>query len=99
MKTGNLIVTAAVLATALAVGGGEAFARGGAGAGGNPSAGQRGQAGQGVATQVRPEGSQRRDGSFLNSGVTANGATSRPERGQGVRDGSRLNVPVVPPAQ
>lgn len=97
MKTGSLMLMAAVLAAALTMAGGEASARGGAAVAGNPSAGQRVQGG--TAVQVRPEGAQRRDGTFLNSGVTANGATTRPDRGQGVRDGSRLTAPAAPAAQ
>lgn len=45
------------------------------------------------ATQIKPEGSQRRDGSFLITGTTANGSTTRPEKGHGLRDGSGINHP------
>ncbi len=43
-------------------------------------------------TQVRPEGSQRRDGTFLQTGTTANGSTTRPANGKGAMDGSGLNA-------
>lgn len=77
---------------------GEAMARGGNG-GGNGS-GQRVQTQIDTSTQSsvnRPEGSQRRDGTFLTTGTTANGATTRPDNGQGVRDGSRLNTSTTAP--
>jgi len=45
------------------------------------------------ATQTRPEGSQRRDGSFLSTGTTANGSTTRPANGRGVMDGTGINHP------
>jgi hypothetical protein len=48
-----------------------------------------------ASTQVRPEGSQRRDGTFLTTGSTANGSTTRPSNGRGVMDGSGLTVPTT----
>ena len=45
---------------------------------------------------VRPADSQRRDGTFLTTGVTANGSTSRPGYGKGVQDGSRLTTTGTP---
>lgn len=41
----------------------------------------------------RPAGSQRRDGTFMTTGTTANGSTTRPGNGNGngLRDGSCLN--------
>ena len=45
----------------------------------------------GGVSATRPADSQRRDGSFQSSGTTANGSTTRPDRGNGLRDGSRLN--------
>jgi len=107
MKTRNFLTAAAVLAVVLAFGG-EALARGGNGNGGGG-----GGKGMQVRThtqsrpqtmtnaqtnQVRPEGSQRRDGTFLQTGTTANGSTTRPSRGQGVMDGSGINVPTTIPA-
>ena len=97
MKAKHMMVMAVLVASALAFGG-ESFARGGgAGAG----------SGQGVRTntqsqtrsmnqstnQVRPEGSQRRDGSFQSTGTTANGSTTRPANGRGVMDGTGINHP------
>lgn len=58
----------------------------------------RNGAGTGTSTQsagtsvVRPEGSQRRDGTFLTTGVTANGSTTRPSKGNGLQDGSGLTT-------
>ena len=39
-------------------------------------------------TVVKPADSQRRDGTFLNTGVTANGSTVRPANGKGLMDGT-----------
>jgi len=91
MKTRNMVVMAVVAASVLALGG-ESFARGGAA---NPGTGRM----QGSLTrtqstqQVRPEGSQRRDGSFLTTGTRANGSTTRPSNGRGVMDGTGINHP------
>lgn len=41
---------------------------------------------------TRPADSQRRDGTFLSTGTTANGSTTRPSHGNGVQDGSGLNT-------
>jgi len=48
------------------------------------------------ASAVRPADSQRRDGTFLVTGTTANGSTTRPGNGQGAMDGSRLTAPTTP---
>ena len=102
MKAKRMIVTAVLVASALAFGG-EALARGGgAGAGSGSGRGQgvqtmtqtRTQAHTQARAQVRPEGSQRRDGSFLSTGTTANGSTSRPANGRGVMDGTGINAPA-----
>jgi hypothetical protein len=95
MKTKQMLVMAVLVGSALAFGG-ESFARGG-------GAGAGGGRGQGVQTkaqtmtqstiQVRPAGSQRRDGSFLSSGTTANGSTTRPANGHGLMDGTGINHP------
>lgn len=99
MKTKQITVLglAALCAMAFA---GEASARGGNGGG----------SGMKVQTQVhtriqtqtatgtaatRPVGSQRRDGTFLTTGTTANGSTTRPSNGKGLQDGSGLTVPVT----
>ena len=42
---------------------------------------------------ARPADSQRQDGTFLKTGTTANGDTSRPAKGKGVQDGSGLTLP------
>jgi hypothetical protein len=96
MKAKQMMVMAVMAAAVLAFGG-ESFARGG-------GAGAGGGRGQGVQTmtqtmtqstiQVRPEGSQRRDGSFLSTGTTANGSTTRPANGHGLMDGTGINHPV-----
>ena len=96
MKVKQTMVMAVLVAATLAFGG-ESFARGGgAGAGGD-----RGQGVQSMnqsTTVVRPEGSQRRDGTFLNTGTTANGSTTRPSNGRGVMDGTGINAtaPAAP---
>ncbi len=100
MKTDGLLTMAVIAAVVLAFGG-ESFARGGNGGrgGGAGASGQGvhyGTASQGTGTQVRPEGSQRRDGTFLTSGTTASGATVRPGQGRGVMDGTGINAPVQP---
>jgi hypothetical protein len=41
---------------------------------------------------ARPADSQRRDGTFLTTGTTANGSTTRPGNGQGLQDGSHLTT-------
>lgn len=43
-------------------------------------------------TATRPEGSQRRDGTFLTTGTTANGSTTRPGNGKGAQDGSGSGI-------
>ena len=78
----NKIFTAAVLVVAL---GTAAFAAG-------PHGKQaKGTAGAGApSTTVKPADSQRRDGTFLNTGVTANGSTVRPSNGKGAMDGTGI---------
>lgn len=109
MKTNQMMVMglAALCAVALA---GEASARGGNG-GGSGSGGGSGMKVQtqthtqthtrtqtststGMAT-TRPADSQRRDGTFLTTGTTANGSTVRPSNGTGLQDGSGLTVPAT----
>jgi hypothetical protein len=70
---------------------GEVMARGGNGGGGRNMS----------ASANRPAGSQRRDGTFLSTGTTANGGTTRPANGNGTgpRDGSCLtSTPPAPAA-
>lgn len=45
---------------------------------------------------TRPADSQRRDGTFLTTGTTANGSTTRPTNGKGLQDGSGLTTTTVP---
>lgn len=97
MNARRMMVTAVVVAASALVFGGESYAQGrGAGAGGG-----RGQGAQTrthsmtqSTTQVRPEGFQRRDGSFLTTGTRANGSTTRPANGRGVMDGTGINHPA-----
>jgi len=95
----SMMTTAAVMGLLLALSTGEVFAggRGNGGATGNRNGtcvtGQR-SAGT-MAT--RPAGSQRRDGTFMTTGTTANGSTTRPGNGQGLQDGSRLNTATPKP--
>jgi len=105
MKTKQMVVAAVLAASVLAFGG-ESLARGGgAGAGAGSGRGQGVQTSTQSQTrsmnqsmtqstnQARPEGSQRRDGSFLSTGTTANGSTTRPTNGRGVMDGTGINHP------
>lgn len=80
MKTKRMMVMglAALCAIALA---GEASAANGKG-----SANAKGSK-KGTATATK---AQKRDGSFMTSGTTANGATVRPSNGKGLQDGSHL---------
>lgn len=48
-----------------------------------------------TTSTTRPADSQRRDGTFLTTGVTANGSTTRPANGNGLRDGSGANAAPV----
>lgn len=95
MKAKQMMVMAVLVASTLAFGG-ESFARGG-GAGAGSGSGQgiqtRTQSQTRSMTQVPPVGSQRRDGTFMNTGTTANGSTSRPGNGRGVMDGTGINHP------
>jgi len=107
MNAKQMMVVAVLVATALAFGGesfARGFGAGGANDSGQgvqtkiQSATQvqqevqtRTQSMTQSATQTRPEGSQRRDGSFLSTGTTANGSTTRPTNGRGVMDGTGIN--------
>lgn len=88
MKAKQMMVMAALVASLLAFGG-ESFAA----KGGNAGGGRGARLGSPATDQVRPEGSQRRDGSFLSTGTTASGATTRPGKGRGVMDGTGINHP------
>jgi len=50
------------------------------------------QANSEAMSAARPADSQRRDGTFLTTGTTANGSTTRPGNGQGLQDGSHLTT-------
>ena len=100
MKTKQMMVMslAALCAIALA---GEASAKGGNGNGGSKGQGMK----SGTCTQAgaagaaaRPAGSQRRDGTFMTTGMTASGATVRPGNGKGLQDGSRMTATTTAPA-
>lgn len=95
MKTQQVLVLAAVVATALSFGA-EAFA-----AGRGPSGASTGTrpATPTSTTQVRPADSQRQDGTFLTSGATANGSATRPTNGNGVMDGTGVNAAAPTTAQ
>ena len=92
MKTRNLLMTAAVLTAVLAFGGeSNAAGRGASGGGYGVSS---------STTQVRPAGSQRRDGTFLTTGTTANGSTTRNGNGTGLQNGTCiLPAPTAAPVQ
>jgi fructose-1,6-bisphosphatase/inositol monophosphatase family enzyme len=99
MKT-RIIATAAVAGIIAALAAGDVFAAGRGKGGAN---GQRSgtctsaQNVSGASTTIRPAGSQRRDGTFLTTGTTANGSTTRPGNGNGLQDGSRLNTTAITP--
>jgi hypothetical protein len=92
MKVRRMMVMAVLVASTLTFGG-EAFARGG-GAGAQGGKGQGTMAMSRSTNQVRPMDSQRRDGTFQTTGTTANGSTTRPDKGQGLMDGTGPNHPV-----
>lgn len=108
MKTRNLLMTTAILAAVLAFNGESFARGGMGGGKGIQlhtrtqtqtqtrtrlrTATQTTTQTQDQTTQVRPEGSQRRDGTFLLTGTTANGSTTRPSRGHGVMDGTGINT-------
>ncbi|MBT0666470.1 hypothetical protein KI809_19350 [Geobacter pelophilus] len=98
MKT-RMVTTAAVIGLLIALSAGELLAAGrgnGGGKGQSNGTCTSQQAGTGSSSATRPVGSQRRDGTFLTTGTTANGATSRPNNGKGLQDGSRLNTATTP---
>jgi hypothetical protein len=94
MKTKQIMVLV-VLAIFSMTFAGEVMARGGNGAGNrNGSGSQAAQSKTAGSSTIRPADSQRRDGTFLSSGTTANGSASRPANGNGLRDGSGMVAPV-----
>ncbi|MDD2734785.1 MAG: hypothetical protein PHF56_12650 [Desulfuromonadaceae bacterium] len=96
MKT-RIITTVAVAGLLAALATSDVFAAG-RGNGGSRGQSTSTQAAAGT-TATRPAGSQRRDGTFLTTGVTANGSTTRQGKGSGLMDGSCLTTtPSVPAA-
>lgn len=107
----RIITTTAVIGLLAAFAAGDVIAAGGSN--GNGKGGSGGGKGMQVRSQtqtrtqtavagttaVRPTDSQRRDGTFLTTGVTANGSTTRPANGKGLQDGSRLNTTTAPAAE
>ena len=79
------ITTVVVMGLLLALGAGDLWAAGR----GNGGKGAHSM-GSAATSTTRPAGSQRRDGTFLTTGTTANGSTTRPSNGRGLQDGSRL---------
>ena len=96
MKTRRILVLGLAVMCAMSLAG-EAMARGGNGGGSGSGSGiHTPGTGTTSTTTTRPADSQRRDGTFLTTGTTANGSTTRPANGNGLRDGSRLATPAVP---
>lgn len=92
MRT-RIITTAAVMGLLVALSAADLFAAGR----GNGGKGQGASTTQsGATTTTRPVGSQRRDGTFLTTGTTANGSTIRQGKGNGLMDGSRLATTPSP---
>ena len=89
MKT-RIITTAAVVGLLAALAAGDVFAAG-FGGGGRGQAAPTSSAGNTSVT--RPAGSQRRDGTFLTTGTTANGSTTRNVNGTGLQNGVCLTTP------
>ncbi len=94
MKT-RIITAVAVAGLLAAVATSDVFAAGRGNGGRGQSASAQTAAG---TTATRPAGSQRRDGTFLTTGVTANGSTTRQGQGTGLMDGTCLTTPTVPTA-
>lgn len=82
----RIITTAAVVGLFTALAAGDVFAAGRGNGGGGASA----------TSTTRPAGSQRRDGTFLTTGTTANGSTTRNGKGTGLQDGTCI-IPVTAP--
>jgi len=103
----RIITTAAVMGLLVALSAGELLAagRGNGGNGGGRGGMQggthmqtRSQSAVAGTSATRPADSQRRDGTFLTTGTTANGSTTRPGNGQGLQDGSHLATTTATPA-
>lgn len=89
----NLILAIGLGGLIILGSGGEALA--GKGAGRQQGAGiqNRTQSAQQSQAQSRDR-VRRQDGTFLSTGTTANGATSRPGNGRGLQDGSGAAAPL-----
>jgi len=101
-KTRKIVVLGLAMMFAVTLAG-EAMARGGNGGGGNGGGAGSGVRSQGqsssqTTTASRPADTQRHDGTFLSTGTTASGATTRPGNGKGVQDGSGLTTTTTPVA-
>ncbi|MDD5285222.1 MAG: hypothetical protein PHD54_05145 [Desulfuromonadaceae bacterium] len=90
MKT-RIIKISAIVGLLSALAAGDVLA---AGFGGGR--GQIASASAGSATTIRPVGSQRRDGTFLITGTTANGSTIRNGNGAGLKNGTCLTPSNTP---
>ncbi|NTV50181.1 MAG: hypothetical protein HGB32_16385 [Geobacteraceae bacterium] len=89
MKT-RIITTLAVAGLLAALAAGDVFAAGRGNGGGSAQRNEIRTAAQtATAASVR---SQRRDGTFLTTGTTANGSTTRQGKGNGLMDGSHLTA-------
>ncbi len=94
----RIITMAAVMGLLVAASAGDLLAAGRGQGGGTGGFGMQNgtrvnqQTRIGSTTATRPADSQRRDGTFLTTGTTANGSTTRPGNGKGLQDGSRLNT-------
>ena len=78
------IISATVLVLVAALCAGEVFAAG--------KGNGRATRGTGTSSATRPADSQRRNTTFLTTGTTANGSTTRPANGRGLQDGSRMTT-------
>jgi hypothetical protein len=94
MKT-RIITTVAVAGVLAALATSDVSAAG-RGNGGSKGQSTTTQTATGTAVATRPVDSQRRDGTFLTTGVTANGGTTRQGKGNGLMDGSHLATPTAP---
>lgn len=98
MKT-RVMTTVAVAGLLAALAAGNVLAAGNGNGGGK---GQRNgtractQSANGAAATTRPADSQRRDGTFLTTGVTANGSATRQGKANGLMDGSHVTSTVAP---
>jgi hypothetical protein len=96
----RIITMAVAMGCLVAVSAGDLYAAGRGNGGHGPQNGTRtNQKSAGCCVSaIRPADSQRRDGTFLTTGTTANGSTTRPENGNGLQDGSHLNTGTTVPA-